>query len=65
MIWETIEEVRKGTTTAAQANAVTNATGKYLSTVKLEMDYCRITGKQPELQLFHGGKDVEKVKAIK
>lgn len=42
-----IRKVRSGATTPANVNAVSNATGKILSTVKLEMEYYRLQGKQP------------------
>jgi hypothetical protein len=44
---EEIDKVRKGETTAANCNAITNATGKILSTVKLEMEYGKIHGITP------------------
>lgn len=64
VIWGTIQDVKKGLTTAGQANAVTNATGKYLSTVKLEMEYCKLTRKQPDLTVMFGIEDHSKIKAL-
>ncbi len=52
---EEIEKIRAGTTTAANVNAVTNAVGKILSTVKLEMEYCKLTGKTPAIELLTAG----------
>jgi hypothetical protein len=60
-----IRKVRDGSTTAANVNAVTNATGKILSTVKLQMEYCKLTGKNPELDLLMLEAPDAKVKAIK
>ena len=37
---------------AAACNAMTNAIGKILSSVKLQMDYCKLTGKQPDIALL-------------
>ena len=34
-------------TTASSVNAICNATGKFISTVKLEMEYSKMIGKQP------------------
>lgn len=44
-----IINLRKGKTTAAKVNAVTNATGKILQTVKLEMEYCKMVGENPDI----------------
>lgn len=42
-----MDNIRAKTTTAANVNAVCNATGKFLSTIKLEMEYSKMIGKQP------------------
>jgi len=52
---EEIEKVREGKTTAANVNAVTNASGKILSSIKLEMEYCKLTGKQPKMLFISDG----------
>ena len=69
VLWEAIQQVRESTTTAANCNAITNASGKILSTVKLHMEYCKLTGKNPEIDLFlpmpEGKEKEDKVKAIK
>jgi hypothetical protein len=46
---EEIDKVREGKTSAANVNAVTNATGKILSSIKLEMEYFKLLGKVPEI----------------
>ena len=46
---EEIDKLRKGKTNAASVNAVTNATGKILTTVKLEMEYCKQVGQTPSI----------------
>ncbi len=46
---EEIDKVRTGQTSAANVNAVTNATGKILSSIKLEMEYHKLLGKVPEI----------------
>ena len=49
---EEIDKVRKGETSAANVNAVTNATGKILSSIKLEMEYYKLLGKVPEIDFI-------------
>lgn len=40
-----IAKLQSGETTAANLNALSNATGKLLGTVKLEMEFYKLTGK--------------------
>lgn len=40
-----IGRLQAGETTAASLNALSNATGKLLNTVKLEMEFYKLTGK--------------------
>lgn len=42
-----IEKLRNNSTTAANVNAVSNASGKILSTFKLELEVARLLGKKP------------------
>jgi len=49
---EEIDSLRKGQSTAANVNAIVNATGKILSTVKLEMEYGKIIGKTPDIDFI-------------
>ena len=42
-----IDKIRKGSTTPANVNAVTNATGKILSTIKLELEALKLMGRKP------------------
>lgn len=49
---EEINSLRKGQSTAANVNAIVNATGKILSTVKLEMEYSKIIGKTPDIDFI-------------
>ncbi len=53
---EEIRSLRKGETTAQNVNAVVNASGKLLSSVKLEMEYNRLTGQMPEIPFVQDGK---------
>lgn len=54
---EDIDRVRAGEATAANVNAVSNAIGKFISTVKLEMEYQRLAGKTPNIALLDDGED--------
>ena len=51
-----IRGIRSGCETAANANAISNAVGKILATVRLEMEYCKLTGKIPEIPLLQAVK---------
>ena len=52
---EEIAKIRAGTTTAANVNAITNATGKILSTVKMEIEYSKLLGKTPLIPFIESG----------
>lgn len=53
VLMDDIRRLRAGETTAANVNAVCNAVGKVLSTVKLQMEYAKLTGRTPEIPLLH------------
>ena len=53
---EEIVKLRNGDTTAVNVNAIVNATGKILSSVKLEMEYNKLVGKMPEIPFIRTGK---------
>jgi len=42
-----MDALRDKKTTPGAANALCNTTGKFLSTIKLEMEFCKMIGKQP------------------
>lgn len=42
-----IKKLRSNNTTAASVNAVSNATGKILSTYKLELEVAKLLGRKP------------------
>ena len=52
MLCEEIDSLRAKTTTPANVNAIVNATGKILTTVKMEMEYAKLMNKQPDLQFM-------------
>ena len=45
-----IEKIRAGKTTPANVNAVTNATGKILQSIRIEIDVAKLTGKKPYIR---------------
>lgn len=48
-----IRKIEEGETTPAKVNAISNATGKILASVRLQMDYHRLSGKPlPEIPLL-------------
>jgi len=57
ILCDEIGKLRNGETTAANVNAVTNATGKILSTIKVQLEYAKLTGKEPDVDF------VKKLKA--
>lgn len=50
---EEIEKIRSGNTTAANVNAIVNATGKILTTVKMEIEYNKLIGKTPNIDFIN------------
>lgn len=61
---EEMDSIRAKTTTAANVNAICNATGKFLSTIKLEMEYAKMIGKQPSTSFLKLMDNPEKNAAI-
>ena len=51
-----IKSIIKGETTPAIVNAVTNASGKIISTVKLELEYYKMMGITPKIAFIGDGK---------
>lgn len=48
LLAEQMDALKQEKTTAATVNAMCNATGKFLATIKLEMEFARLVGKQPQ-----------------
>jgi hypothetical protein len=62
---EEIEKIRSGNTTAANVNAIVNATGKILTTVKMEIEYNKLIGRTPLIPFITGKVDaVEQLPAV-
>jgi len=51
-----IGKIREGKTTPANVNAITNASGKILSTIKLEIEYNKLHGSVPTIGFLGNGK---------
>lgn len=49
---EEILRIRSGETTAANVNAIVNATGKILTTIKMEIEYNKLTGRTPQIDFI-------------
>lgn len=47
-----IDKLREGKTTPASINAITNATGKIFSSIKLQMEYAKILGEKPDIKFI-------------
>lgn len=62
ILWETIEGVRNGKNSPAQANAVSNASGKWLGSIKLEIEGAKLMGKAPKIAalMIGDGSDEDK-----
>jgi hypothetical protein len=54
LLADTVRELRAGTSSPATVNALSNATGKILSSVKLEMDYYKAIGRKPQIEMILG-----------
>ena len=52
MLCEEIDALRAKKTTAANVNAVVNATGKILTTIKMELEYAKSLGKQANMKFI-------------
>ena len=52
MLAEELTKLRNEQTTPASLNAIVNATGKILSTVKLEMEYGKMLGVTPRIDFI-------------
>lgn len=61
---EEIDKLRKGDTTPAAINAITNATGKIFSSIKLEMEYAKILGEKPDIRFIKPKELIEADKVV-
>lgn len=49
---DSIRDLRTSEASAANVNAISNATGKILSSVKLQMEYYRLIGRTPDIPIL-------------
>ncbi len=56
VLLEEITKLRAGKTTPAAINAITNATGKVFTSVKLEIEYRKMLGQKPVIPYLEAGK---------
>lgn len=52
---DSIRDLIEAESSAANVNAISNATGKILSSIKLQMEYYRLTGKTPNIPMLEAG----------
>ena len=52
ILCEEIDKLRNKTTTPSNVNAIVNAVGKVLTTVKMEMEHAKLTNSQPNMKFM-------------
>lgn len=57
---EEMKKVSSGESTPAAANAVANIGGKIMQTVKMTLEYCRMTGQTPYIPFINIKKEETK-----
>ena len=62
MLSEQMDKVKAKKSTPAEANSLCNLTGKFLSIIRLELDYAKLTGTRANIGQFINGK-VPRLKA--
>ena len=61
---EEVQRLREGKTTAANVNAVTNAIGKIIVTVKLELEMAKQCGAKPKTSFIEIGEPISGIPQI-
>jgi hypothetical protein len=56
VLCETIAAVRDKTITPDAAEAISNASGKIVASLRVELEYRRMRGEVPKMQFMEGGK---------
>lgn len=59
-----IRKIQAGQQTAANANAVSNAAGKILGTVKIQMEYARLTGQRPSIPMLESALPLDAARPV-
>jgi hypothetical protein len=54
ILWDDMQGLREGRTTPANARAVAGTARVILSTVRLEMEYAKLTGQTPNVPMLNG-----------
>ncbi len=49
ILFDEIDKLREGKTTPQNVNAISNSTGKILSSIRVEMDYCKMVNRTPAI----------------
>lgn len=57
ILWETIQGVVSGKNSPSQANAISNASGKWLGSIKLEIEAAKLMGKSPKIAALMSGEE--------
>jgi len=53
---ETVSGLRSGHTTPSTAEAISNASGKIIASIRAQLDYARMRGEVPKLQFMEDSK---------
>lgn len=56
LLVEEIMMIRDGVRAPKEANAIVNATGKIIATVKMEFEYAKLTGTVPKIPFMDGSR---------
>ena len=59
LLSDEIDRLRSGESTPAQSGAVTNAAGKILSSISLEMKYLHMAGRKVNIPMLNDGRSEE------
>ncbi len=57
-----IDNLRDGKVDAKNVNAIVSATGKILNTIKLEMEYMKLTGRRVKMKFIESSLEDDEVK---
>ncbi len=63
MLSEQMDKVKAKKSSPAEANSLCNLTGKFLSIIRLEIDYAKLTGSTPNIGPFITGKATLRLKS--
>lgn len=52
ILCEQMDAIKDNTTTPNKANSIINAVGKLLHSVRIELEYAKLTGKAPSMKML-------------